>query len=419
MDKFLVRGGRVLSGTVVIGGSKNASLPIMASTILASNKHTIRGVPVLRDINTMSRLIENLGGSVVRSQEELIIDTESIDRFEAPYELVRTMRASILVLGPLLARFRKAKVSLPGGCAIGSRPVNLHLEALRKMGAEIDIYEGYIVAQTERLRGAKIYFDIPTVTGTENIMMAATLADGRTVIENAAKEPEVVDLANALMKMGAIIKGAGGEVIEIEGVDRLRPLNGYRVIPDRIEAGTFIIAVAITGGEAVIRNVIPEHIEAIIEKLREAGCEIKLVENDALLVRGADVIKPVNVKTMPYPGFPTDMQAQFMALMTVTDGTSIIRETIFENRFMHVAELRRMGADITTEGSVATVKGVKRLKGAPLMSSDLRASASLVIAALRADGESIIDRVYHLDRGYERMEIKLRALGADVYRMKS
>lgn len=418
MDKFLIRGGKVLSGTVDIGGSKNATLPIMASTLLLPGRHTITGVPLLRDINTMSRLIETLGGRVESSDHRLTINTENVNRFEAPYELVRTMRASILVLGPLLARFKWAKVSLPGGCAIGSRPVNIHLDALRKMGAEIEICDGYIIARAERLRGAKVYCDIPTVTGTENIMMAAVLAEGRTVIENAAKEPEVVDLANALKKMGANIKGAGGEIIEIEGVNTLRPLIDYRVIPDRIEAGTFMAAVAITGGRAIIKNVIPEHIEAITEKLIEAGCEIISVEKDVISINGPEVIKPVNIKTMPYPGFPTDMQAQFMALMTVANGTSVIRETIFENRFMHVAELIRMGADITTEGSVATVKGVKTLKGAPLMSSDLRASASLVIAALRADGESIIDRVYHLDRGYERMELKLRAIGAHVERIK-
>jgi len=431
MDKFLIRGGRTLSGSVRISGSKNASLPLMAATLLSPNRHSIYDVPDLRDVRTMSRLLETLGAEVHFSPEErsLEINTENICRFEAPYELVKTMRASVLVLGPLLARYGRAKVSLPGGCAIGSRPINLHIEGLRQMGAEISLEDGYIIANTKkRLIGAKIYLDIPTVTGTENLMMAATLAQGITVIENAAKEPEVIDLAEALIKMGARIKGAGTEIIEIEGVKELQPLKGYTVIPDRIEAATFMIVAGITGSEIILENVIPGHLDAVTAKLVESGVEITELNKNksgitfdltSLKIKGPERIKPSNIKTMPYPGFPTDVQAQFMALMCVADGTSIIRETIFENRFMHVGELRRMGADISTEGSVATVKGVRELRGAPVMSSDLRASASLVIAGLRAKGETIIDRVYHLDRGYEKMEVKLQALGADIERIRS
>ena len=439
MDKFLIRGGKILSGSVRISGSKNASLPLMAATLLSPHRHSIYGVPDLRDIRTMTRLFETLGATVTFATSEvqiapekksIEINTENIRRFEAPYELVKTMRASVLVLGPLLARYGRAKVSLPGGCAIGSRPINLHIEGLRQMGAEISLEEGYIYACVKgRLKGTRLYLDIPTVTGTENLMMAATLADGITVIENAAREPEVVDLAQALIKMGAKIKGAGTEVIEIEGVEELQPLNGYRVIPDRIEAATFMIIAGITGSEIILENVIPSHLDAVIAKLVESGIEVKRLSTSepctgnllpcSLMVKGSDRLRSSNIKTMPYPGFPTDVQAQFMALMTVAQGTSIIRETIFENRFMHVGELRRMGADINVEGFVATVKGVKELKGAPVMSSDLRASASLVIAGLRAKGETIIDRVYHLDRGYEKMEVKLQALGADIERIRS
>lgn len=425
MDKFLIRGGKRLSGTVVISGSKNASLPIMAGALLCPSKHSIEGIPELRDIHTMSRLLQTFGAEVSFNEGLLEIDSRNIHSLEAPYELVKTMRASVLVLGPLLARYGRAKVSLPGGCAIGSRPINLHIEALRAMGAEIVLEQGYIIATTKgRLRGVRIYFDIPTVTGTENILMAATLAQGLTVIENAAKEPEVVDLANALKEMGAKIRGAGTEIIEVEGVDELKPLKGYRVIPDRIEAATFLCIAGITGGEITIQNVIPEHLDSVIAKLEEAGLKIDREVSNAtepvssIHVKGPALLRPVNIKTMPYPGFPTDVQAQFMALMTVAEGTSIIRETIFENRFMHVAELRRLGADIVTEGPVATVKGVKELRGAPVMSSDLRASASLVVAGLRAKGETVIERVYHLDRGYEKMELKLQALGADIERLK-
>lgn len=419
MDKFLIRGGKRLSGRVSISGSKNASLPLMAATLLCPSRHIIKGAPDLRDIRTMSRLLETFGAEVSFNKEILEIDSSNISFLEAPYELVRTMRASVLVLGPLLARYGRAKVSLPGGCAIGSRPVNLHIEGLRLMGAEIVLEGGYIIANSRgRLRGARIYFDIPTVTGTENILMAASLAEGLTIIENAAKEPEVVDLAHALSLMGAKIKGAGTEVIEVEGVRELKPLSGYRVIPDRIEAATFLCIAGITGSEVTIENVIPEHLDSVIVKLGEAGLEIEIVDQHSIRVKGPEKIRSVNIKTMPYPGFPTDVQAQFMALMTVAEGTSIIRETIFENRFMHAGELRRLGADIITEGPVATVKGVKELRGAPVMSSDLRASASLVVAGLRAKGETVIDRVYHLDRGYEKMELKLQSLGADIERVR-
>ncbi len=418
MDKFLIRGGKRLSGTVFISGAKNASLPLMAATLLCPSRHSITGVPDLRDIRTMSRLLQTFGAEVSFNEDTLEIDSRNISFLEAPYELVKTMRASVLVLGPLLARYGRAKVSLPGGCAIGSRPINLHIEGLRLMGAEMVLEEGYITAtRSGRLKGARIYFDVPTVTGTENILMAASLAEGLTIIENAAKEPEVVDLAHALIEMGARIKGAGTEIIEVDGVRELKPLSGYRVIPDRIEAATFLCIAGITGGDITIKNAVPEHLESVIAKLKDAGIEI-IEERDTLHVRGPESIKSVNIKTMPYPGFPTDVQAQFMALMSVAEGTSIIRETIFENRFMHVGELRRMGADIVTEGPVATVKGVKELRGAPVMSSDLRASASLVIAGLRAKGETVIDRVYHLDRGYERMELKLQAIGADIERLK-
>lgn len=416
MDKLIIRGGKRLKGEVHISGAKNAALPIMAACLLSSGYSTLGGVPNLRDIMTMGRLLANLGAGFHYEEGKALIGTEKVRIFEAPYDLVRTMRASILVLGPLLAKFGRAKVSLPGGCAIGARPINLHLMGLEKMGADIRLESGYVIAKSKRLRGASIYFDMPTVTGTENLMMAASLAKGRTLLENAACEPEVVDLADALISMGARIKGAGGSVVEIEGVDELSPLK-YSVIPDRIEAGTFMTIAGITGGEIVIKGSRPDHLDASIMKLRETGL---IFENrsDDLSVAGPSRPKAANLKTVPYPGFPTDMQAQFMALMCIADGTSIIKETIFENRFMHVAELRRMGADITVEGGTATIKGIERLKGAPLMATDLRASASLIVAALAAKGETAIHRIYHLDRGYERMEEKLFRLGADVRRVK-
>ncbi len=416
MDKLLIRGGKRLKGEVVIGGAKNAALPIMAATLLAPGYHNINKVPNLKDVMTMGQLIANLGAGFHYEDKTVFINTERINKFEAPYDLVRTMRASILILGPLISRYGKAKVSLPGGCAIGARPINLHLKGLQKLGAKIELDSGYIVASAKRLKGASVYFDIPTVTGTENLMMAASLAEGRTLLENAAREPEVVDLANALISMGAKIKGAGESVIEIEGVDDLRPIK-YSIIPDRIETGTFMTIAGITHSEIVIKGCRVDHLDALILKLKEAGLIFEFIP-DGIRVVGSSRPKSVDIKTMPYPGFPTDMQAQFMALMCLAEGTSIIKETIFENRFMHVAELRRMGADISIEGNIATVKGVTRLQGAPLMATDLRASASLVVAALAAKGETTIYRIYHLDRGYERMEEKLQQIGADVRRVK-
>lgn len=416
MDKLIIRGGKRLKGEVQISGAKNAALPIMAASLLASGSSTLYKVPYLRDVITIGRLLTYFGAGFHYENGCAMTSTEKITKLEAPYDLVRTMRASILVLGPLLARFGRAKVSLPGGCAIGARPINFHLMGLEKMGAEIKLESGYVIAKGRRLKGASIYLDMPSVTGTENLMMAASLAKGKTLIENAAQEPEVVDLAHALVSMGAKIKGAGESIIEIDGVDELKPLN-YTIIPDRIEAGTFMTVAGVTGGEVIIKGCRPEHLDASVMKLKEAGLVFEDV-HDGIRVLGPSRPKAVNVKTMPYPGFPTDMQAQFMALMSIADGTSIIKETIFENRFMHVAELRRMGADITVEGGTATVKGIAKLKAAPLMATDLRASASLVVAALAAKGETAIHRLYHLDRGYEKIEEKLLKLGADVRRVK-
>ena len=417
MDKLVIKGGKRLKGEVEISGAKNAALPVIAAALLAPGEHTISRVPDLRDIKTMGRLLENMGAEFHYEPHKAVIATNKIRNLGAPYELVKEMRASVLVLGPMLARFGRAKVSLPGGCAIGARPINLHLMGLEKMGAKIELESGYVMASAKRLKGAVIYFDIVTVTGTENLMMAASLAKGVTVLENAAREPEVVDLANALTAMGAKIKGAGESIIEIEGVDELRPLT-HKVIPDRIETGTFMAIAGITGGDITINGCMPEHIQAFLIKLKAAGLE---VEETADGVRAVGPARPnaVDMETAPYPGFPTDMQAQFMALMSKAQGTSIITETIFENRFMHVAELRRMGADISFKGSTATVRGVRKLKGANVMATDLRASASLVVAALGAEGETTIHRVYHLDRGYEKIEEKLTMLGVDVRREKS
>jgi UDP-N-acetylglucosamine 1-carboxyvinyltransferase len=417
LDKLVIRGGKRLKGKVEISGAKNAALPIIAASLLTSGSSTVRRVPNLKDVFTIGQLLRHLGAEFRYEDRKALINTERVRIFEAPYELVRTMRASVLVLGPLLAKFGKAKVSLPGGCAIGARPINLHLMGFQKMGAKIELESGYVVAKAKRLKGASIYLDIPTVTGTENLMIAASLAKGRTLLENAAREPEVVDLSDALISMGAKIKGAGEGVIEIEGVDSLKPLN-YSIIPDRIEAGTFMTFTGITGGDIIMRGCRPEHLDAIMIKLKEAGLLFEHV-SEGIRVIGRSRPGASDVKTMPYPGFPTDMQAQFMALMSIAEGTSIIKETIFENRFMHVAELRRMGANITVDSSTATVKGVQRLKGAPLMATDLRASASLIVAALAAEGETTIYRIYHLERGYEKMEEKLLRLGADVRRMKA
>lgn len=415
MEKLLIEGGVRLNGEVTISGAKNATLPLMAASILTSGESLISNVPCLRDITTMGTLLRKLGIEFHMDSNKVFLRTESINSVEAPYGLVKTMRASVLVLGPLLARTGKAKVSLPGGCAIGARPINLHLRALEKMGAEITLSEGYVIAKTKRLKGTDIYFDIPTVTGTENIMMAATLAEGVTMLENSAMEPEVQDLANALISMGADIEGAGTSVIKIKGVNSLKPFN-HTPIPDRIEAGTFLVAAGITGGKIKIKGCNFSHLDSIIIKLREGGLIINQ-EYDGIMATGTDRLNPVDVKTMPYPNFPTDMQAQFMALMSIADGTSLITENIFENRFMHVAELKRMGADIKVEGATATVKGIPSLTGAPVMATDLRASASLVLAGLAAKGMTIVDRVYHLDRGYERIEEKLKPLGAKIKRV--
>lgn len=416
MDKLEIEGGVRLSGEVSISGAKNAALPVMAASILGPGENLISNVPNLRDISTMGKLLAHLGMGYHQEKGRVILQSKNIKAIEAPYDYVKTMRASVLVLGPLVARTGEARVSLPGGCAIGARPINLHTMGLEKMGAKITLSKGYIRAKAKKLRGATIYFDIPTVTGTENLMMAATLAEGQTVLENAACEPEVIDLANALISMGAHIEGAGTNSIKINGVSKLKPLK-YKIIPDRIETGTFITAAAITGGEVKIRKCNPEHNEALINKMRESGTEIR-AEKNTLFVRGPKRPSSEDIKTMPYPGFPTDMQAQFMALMAVADGTSVITENIFENRFMHVAELRRMGADIRVEGPTATVKGVKTLKGAQVMATDLRASASLVIAGLAAQGTTVIDRVYHIDRGYQRIEDKLGGLGAKIRRVR-
>ncbi|MDP3259080.1 MAG: UDP-N-acetylglucosamine 1-carboxyvinyltransferase [Thermodesulfovibrionales bacterium] len=417
MDKLVIKGGKRLKGEVEISGAKNAALPVIAAALLAPGEHTINRVPDLRDIKTMGRLLENMGAEFHYEPHKAVIATNKIKNLEAPYELVKEMRASVLVLGPMLARFGRAKVSLPGGCAIGARPINLHLMGLEKMGAKIELESGYVMASAKRLKGAVIYFDIVTVTGTENIMMAASLAKGVTVLENAAREPEVIDLANALTAMGAKINGAGESIIKIEGVDELSPLT-HKIIPDRIETGTFMAIAGITGGDITIQGCMPEHVQAFLIKLKAAGLKI---EETADGVRAVGPARPnaVDMETAPYPGFPTDMQAQFMALMSKAQGTSIITETIFENRFMHVAELRRMGADISFKGSTATVRGVRKLKGANVMATDLRASASLVVAALGAEGETTIHRVYHLDRGYEKIEEKLTRLGVDVRREKS
>jgi len=416
MDKIEITGGVKLQGEVTISGAKNAVLPIMTATVLCSGENVIKNVPNLRDVMTMGKLLAHLGCGFHLENNRIQLKTKKITSLDAPYDFVKTMRASVLVLGPLLARSGRARVSLPGGCAIGARPINLHIKGLEKMGARITLSDGYIEARAKRLKGAEIYFDIPTVTGTENLMMAAALADGTTILENSACEPEVVDLADALISMGANIEGAGSSIIKIRGVNKLKSLN-YRVIPDRIETATFIAAAAVTQGNIKIKGCRPAYLEAVINKMKEAGIRITR-KNNVLMVRGPKRLLSVDIKTMPYPGFPTDMQAQFMAMMALADRTSLITESIFENRFMHIAELKRMGADIQVEGATATVKGVKTLTGAPVMATDLRASASLVVAALAAQGTTIIDRVYHLDRGYERIEEKLIKLGAKIRRIK-
>jgi UDP-N-acetylglucosamine 1-carboxyvinyltransferase len=415
MDKLIITGGKRLRGEIRVSGSKNSALPILASTLLAPGEHTIKNLPDLRDIETTKRLLKILGAEISGSVPVLKIRADDIANLEAPYELVKTMRASVLVLGPLVARFGRARVSLPGGCAIGARPIDQHLKGLSLLGAEIALEAGYVEARAKRLKGAKIYLDMATVTGTENLMMAAALADGKTVLENAAREPEIVDLAEVLTKMGCEVKGAGSEVITIEGVKELKAVE-HAVIPDRIEAGTFMAAAALTGGDVLLQDYAIGHLEAVVEKLREAGVDVTEV-GDGVRIRGGEV-RSVDVKTMPYPGFPTDMQAQFMALMCLAKGTSQFTETIFENRFMHVSELRRLGANVKADGRSATVVGVPKLSGAPVMATDLRASASLVLAGLVASGVTEVSRVYHLDRGYEKIERKLRSLGADIMRVE-
>jgi UDP-N-acetylglucosamine 1-carboxyvinyltransferase len=416
MDKIIIRGGERLIGEVEVSGSKNATLPIFAASLLVEGSNLFHNVPNLMDVRTIVRVLKNLGVKVSHEERMYRIDATEVSNHEAPYDLVKTMRASILVLGPLVARMRKATVSLPGGCAIGARPINLHLMGLEAMGAKIELRHGYIEAGADRLKGAHISFDNPTVTGTENLMMAATLAKGKTTLQNAAMEPEVAELANVLMKMGAKITGAGTSLIEVEGVESLRAVE-HSIIPDRIEAGTLMVAAGLTRGNIKILNCPLYHMEAIVHKLREAGMEIG-ADGDEVSVVGNKRIRSVDVKTQPYPGFPTDMQAQFMVLMSLGKGLSVISETIFENRFIHVSELRRMGADIRIEGNTAVIQGVGNLSGAPVMATDLRASASLILAGLAAAGLTEVSRVYHLDRGYERLDKKLVKLGADIKRVK-
>lgn len=423
MDSIVVNGGNRLEGTVRISGAKNAALPILASSLLAEGVSTYRNVPELADIHTTGKLLRSMGCGFERGQGDesdtirvTVPDGATLEPI-APYELVKTMRASVLVLGPLVARFGKARVSLPGGCAIGARPIDQHLRGLEKLGATISLEHGYVQARADRLRGATFRFDVVTVTGTENLMMAASLAEGTTILENAAREPEIVQVAEVLQAMGATIRGAGTDRIEIDGVETLRQ-GTHRIIPDRIEAGTFLVAAAITGGDVILEGCNLDHLGAVVEKMREAGTVIEEVPG-GVRVRGPERLKAVDCITEPFPGFPTDMQAQLMVAMTLAEGSSHITETVFENRFMHVLELSRMGADITIDGNTALVRGVSRLSGAPVMATDLRASASLILAGLRAEGTTTVQRVYHLDRGYQRIEEKLRALGADITRVKA
>jgi UDP-N-acetylglucosamine 1-carboxyvinyltransferase len=415
MDKIVINGGEKLRGEVRVSGAKNAALPILASSLLASGQSIYRNVPALGDVSTMKKLLAQLGAGV-EGKGVTSVDTSTINKFEAPYELVKTMRASAVVLGPLVGRHGEARVSLPGGCAIGARPIDQHLKGLAALGARIDLEHGTVTARAKRLRGATIVFDVVTVTGTENLMMAATLAKGRTTLENCACEPEVEELARVLNKMGARISGAGTALITIEGVDELQPVD-HAIIPDRIEAGTLMVAAAVTRGNVLIKDCMPEHLDAVIAKLRSAGVEVS-AEPGGVRVRGRADVLPTDIVTRPYPGFPTDMQAQFMVLMSLAKGQSVLTENIFENRFMHVPELGRMGADIMIEGRTAIVRGPARLKGAKVMATDLRASACLVLAGLVAEGTTEVLRVYHLDRGYERLEKKLKGLGADIRRTR-
>ncbi|HEX2585273.1 MAG TPA: UDP-N-acetylglucosamine 1-carboxyvinyltransferase [Steroidobacteraceae bacterium] len=417
MDRLQIDGGVALAGDVKISGAKNAALPIIAGALLADGPVLLSNIPHLRDITTMLALLANMGvRTTLDDKMRVEIDARETSKFIAPYELVKTMRASILVLGPLLARFGQAEVSLPGGCAIGARPVNLHVDGLRAMGADIRIEHGYIHASAKRLKGARLLLETVTVTGTENLMMAAALAEGETVIENAAREPEVVDLANFLIAMGAKIQGAGTDKIVIQGVNKLNHAR-YEVMPDRIEAGTYLVAGAITGGKVKLHNARADHLDAVLLKLKEAGASIESGNDWISLNMQGKRAKAVDIRTAPYPAFPTDMQAQFAALNCVADGASAVIETIFENRFMHMHEMQRMGADIRIEGHSAFIKGVEKLTAAPVMATDLRASAGLVLAALVAEGSTIVDRIYHIDRGYERIEEKLQQLGARIKRL--
>jgi len=416
MQQFLVKGGARLEGEVSISGAKNAALPILFATLLAEQPSVISNVPALKDIDTTFKLLRMFGADVKRDGDAVHVDATHISSQVAPYELVRTMRASILALGPLLARFGYAEVSLPGGCAIGARPVNLHIDGLRKMGAQIVVEHGYIKAKVERLKGAHLVMDMVSVTGTENLMMAATLADGVTIIENAAREPEVVDLANYLIALGAKITGAGSATIRIEGVPSLIGAK-HKVLPDRIETGTFLVAAAVTGGDVTCTNTDPTELEVVLEKLREAGAEVTTGTDWIRLNMTGRTLKSVNVKTVPHPGFPTDMQAQFTVLNVVAAGVGVVTETIFENRFMHVPELQRMGALIQLEGNTVVCQQTVQLNAAQVMATDLRASASLVIAGLVAVGDTIVDRIYHIDRGYEKIEFKLQKLGAEIKRI--
>ncbi|NOZ38271.1 MAG: UDP-N-acetylglucosamine 1-carboxyvinyltransferase [Gammaproteobacteria bacterium] len=419
MDKLLIRGGIPLQGEIRISGAKNAALPIIVSTLLADEPVTICNVPHLHDITTTMELLGRMGVQITINEKMSVeVDSRTIKELVAPYELVKTMRASILVLGPLLARHGQAEVSLPGGCAIGSRPVDLHIRGLEAMGAEISVENGYIKARCKRLKGAKLVMDLVTVTGTENLMMAATLADGTTIIENAAREPEVVDLANCLNSMGAKISGAGSDTIKIEGVERLGGTH-YKVLPDRIETGTFLVAAAITGGKIKLKDTAPDLLDAVLAKLEEAGADIETGPDWISLDMHGRRPKSVDIRTAPYPAFPTDMQAQFTVMNALATGSGAITETVFENRFMHVQELQRMGADISLKGNTAFSTGVEGLNGAPVMATDLRASASLVIAGLVASGETAVERIYHIDRGYECIEEKLQLLGAEIRRVPS
>ena len=416
MQKLAIQGGNRLNGEVRISGAKNAALPILCASLLTGDSLQLGNVPDLNDVATMRKLLQQMGVAIEVNGGQVVLSAAHIDKLEAPYDMVKTMRAAILVLGPLVARFGEARVSLPGGCAIGSRPVDLHIKGLQAMGAEIHIEHGYIHAQAKRLKGARICFDLVSVTGTENLMMAATLADGVTVLENAAREPEVVDLAHCLIAMGAKVEGAGSDTITITGVEKLHGAS-HRVMPDRIESGTFLVAAAAAGGSITLTDTRADILDNVLEKLQEAGATIQVADG-TISLQMSKRPRAVNVRTAPYPAFPTDMQAQFMALNAVAEGSAMVVETIFENRFMHVQELRRLGAQIDVEGNTAVIKGCVQLEGAAIMATDLRASACLVIAGLVAQGETIVDRIYHLDRGYEHIEAKLSALGAQIRRIK-